>query len=241
MTEDLSPEALAGALPGRPVRTYPALLSTDAEAVAWARAQAPSGAVVVADYQASARGRGGLPWTTRPGRELCFSLILRPAISADDEGWAFVAAALAVVEVLGGDAIVEWPDRVLLDDRIVAEVAGHAGLGAGGVAWLIVNLILYDVQLPRGPLMARLVEAVEAVQRPEAEGLARYREHCATLGRPVVANIAPTWPDGVRIGGTAVSVLEDGALVVERSDTSRVAVRPQHLASLELPDTAPAG
>lgn len=241
MTADLSAEALADAVPGRPLRTYPALLSTDADAVAWARAGAPAGAVVAADYQASARGRGGVAWTARPGRDLCFSLVLRPAISADDEGWVFVAAALAVLEVLGGDATVEWPDRIIYDGRLAAEVAGHAGLGAEGVAWVVVNLLLYDVPAPRGPVLARLAEAVEAVQLPDAEALARFRERCTTIGRDVVAHIAPAWPDGVQIAGTALSVIEDGALVVERSDRSRIAVRPQHLAGLETPEAGSAG
>lgn len=233
MNADLSADALAAAAPGRPLRTYPALLSTDAEAVAWARAGGPAGAVVAADYQASPRGRGGVPWTARPGRDLSFSLVLRPAIAADDEGWVYVAAALAVLEVLGGDATVEWPDQVRLGGRLAAEVAGHAGLGAEGVAWVIVNLLLYDVPAPRGPLLARLAEAVEAVQLPDAEALARFRERCTTIGRAVVAHVIPTWPDGVQIAGTARSVLEDGALVVEQADGSRIAVRPQHVARLE--------
>ncbi len=237
MSDDLSADALAAALPGRAVRTYPAVLSTEADAVAWARADAPAGAVVVADYQASARGRGGLPWTGRPGRDLGFSLVLRPALTPDDEGWVYVAAALAVLAVVDGEATVQWPDRVLSDGRLVADVAGHAGLGAQGVAWVIVNVQLYDVQTPRGPLIAQLAEAIEAVQQPEPEALARFREHCTTVGQEVVAHIIPVWPDGVQIAGTAVSVLEDGALVIERAEGSRVAVRPQHLARLQTPDT----
>ena len=242
MNGDLSVEALADAMPGRPCRTYPALLSTDADAVAWARSGGPAGAVVVADHQAAARGRGGLPWTCRPGRDLGLSLVLRPALAADDEGWLFVAASLAVLAVAGGDAgTVAWPDRVVRDGRTVADVAGHAGLGAEGVAWVVVNLLLYDVDAPRAALLGRLVEAVEDVVEPDAEALARYRERCTTIGRQVVANLIPTWPDGVQIRGTATSVLEDGALVVEQSDGRRIAVRPQHLARLETPDGQPAG
>lgn len=233
MTEDLSAEALAEALEGRPFRTYRALLSTDADAVAWARGGAPAGAVVVADYQASARGRGGLPWTCRPGRDLGCSIVLRPAFTPDDEGWLYVAAALAVLDVLGGDATIAWPDQVLRDARPLADVAGHAGLGAEGVAWAIVNLLLYDVTGPRGPLLARLAEAVERLAQPDDGALARYRERCTTLERPVVAHLIPTWPDGVLIAGTAASVLEDGALVIAQPDGRRIAVRPQHLARLE--------
>ena len=240
MTGDLSAEALAAALPGRPVRGYPALLSTEADARAWARAGAPAGAVVVADYQAAARGRGGLPWTCRPGRDLGFTLILRPAITPDDEGWLYVAACVAVLDVAGGDAVIEWPDRVRRAGEDVAHVAAHAGLGAEGVAWAVVNVLVVDPGPPRGPLLARLVASLEAVQLPSAGVLARFGERCSTLGRDVVAHVIPTWPDGVRLTGTAVGVKEDGALVLEEpAGGRRIAVRPQHLARLETRD-APA-
>jgi BirA family biotin operon repressor/biotin-[acetyl-CoA-carboxylase] ligase len=231
---DLSDAALAAALPGRPVRSYPALLSTEADARAWARAGAPAGAVVVADYQAAARGRGGLPWTSRPGRDLGFTLILRPAITPDEEGWLYVAAGLAVLDVVRGDAVIEWPDRIHRAGEDLAHVAAHAGLGAGGVAWAIVNVLMVDAGPPRGPLLARLVAGLEALQQPSAHELARFQERCATLGRPVVAHIVPTWPDGVQLAGTAVGVKEDGALVLEEPASGRrIAVRPQHLARLE--------
>lgn len=62
LDEDLSPEALSRALPGRPLRTYPALASTAAAAHAWARSGAHEGAVIVAGYQAAPRvGEGGEP------------------------------------------------------------------------------------------------------------------------------------------------------------------------------------
>ena len=234
MTEDLSAEALSAALAGRPYRTYPAVLSTDADAAAWARADGPAGAVVVADYQAAARGRGGLPWSCRPGLDLGVSLLLRPGLAPDDEGWVYVAGALAVLDALGGDGTVEWPDRVVRDGQPAADVAGHAGLGPEGVAWVVVNLLLYEVEAPRGPVIARLADAIEAVQLPDPEALSRYRERCTTLGRRVGAHLIPTWPDGVQVAGTAVSVLEDGALVVEEAQGRRIAVRPQHLARLEL-------
>lgn len=232
LSDDLTPEALAEAMPGRAVRSYQALLSTDADAIAWARAGGPAGAVVAADIQASPRGRGGLPWAPRPGQDLCFSLLLRPGFTADEEGWLFVAAALAVRDVLGAEAV-EWPDRVESDGRHVADVTGHAGLGAAGVDWAVVSVLIHDAQPPRALLIARLAEAIERIQEPDVEVLGRYRERCRTLGREVVAHVIPTWPDGVRIAGTASSVLEDGALVIEQEDGRRIAVRPQHLARLE--------
>jgi BirA family biotin operon repressor/biotin-[acetyl-CoA-carboxylase] ligase len=230
---DLGPEAVADTLPGRPVRTYPAMMSTDADAVAWGRAGGPAGAVVVADYQAAARGRGGLPWTCRPGRDLGFSVLLRPQITPDDEGWLYIAAAVAVLDELGGDAAVDWPDRIERGGHHAADVAGHAGLGADGVDWAVVNVLVVDAPAPRAPLLARLVERVEALQEPDPATLARFLERCRTIGRSVCAHVIPTWPDGVQIRGTAATVLEDGALVIEEPGGRRMAVRPQHLARLE--------
>lgn len=234
VSEDLSIAALAEAMPERPVRSYPALLSTESDARAWARAGGPAGAVVVADYQASARGRGGLPWRCRPGQDLCFTLVLRPALAPDQEGWLYVAAALGVLDVLGEEAIAQWPDRVVHAGTPRADVAGHAGLEAGGVGWAVVNVLVRDTPPPRGPLLADLAAAIERLQEPSPDVLARYRERCETLGRNFVAHLIPTWPDGVQIAGTAVNVLPDGALVLEESPAGRrLAVRPQHLARIE--------
>jgi BirA family transcriptional regulator, biotin operon repressor / biotin---[acetyl-CoA-carboxylase] ligase len=233
MTDDLAPEALLADVPGRPVRSYPAVLSTEAAARAWAREGAPAGAVVVADYQASARGRGGLPWTCRPGRDLGFTLVLRPALAPDDEGWLYIAAATAVLDVLGGSASVRWPDGIERDGRHLADVAGHAGLGSAGVAWAVVNVLVLDAPIPRGRLLARLATAIEDRQEPRSDVLAGYGERCTTLGREVVAHLIPAWPDGVQISGRAAAVREDGSLVIEQADGRRISVRPQHLARIE--------
>src|SRR5207253_2419030 len=83
---DLSPEALAQVIPGRAFRAYPAMLSTESEAAAWARAGAPEGAFVVAGYQASPRGRAGISWQVDHHHDLAFSLILRPQLPALREG-----------------------------------------------------------------------------------------------------------------------------------------------------------
>lgn len=238
LTGDLTAAALAVEMPDRPVRTYPALLSTESDASAWARGGAPAGAVVTADYQAAPRGRGGLPWSCRPGRDLGFSLVLRPPLTPDQEGWLFVAAAVAVLDVLGSDAEVDWPDRIHRGGRTLADVAGHAGLGPNGVDWAVVNVLVPDAGDRRAALLARLAAAVEAVQAPEPDALARYRERCTTLGRQVVARLIPVWPDGVRIMGTAASVVDDGSLVIEQADGRRIAVRPQHLARIDAPAEA---
>ena len=232
LSEDLSIEALGDVLPGRPTRSYPALLSTQAEALAWARADGPAGALVVADYQASPRGRGGLEWHAAPGQSLGFSLVLRPRLAPAREGWLYVAATCALADVLEGG--IEWPDEIRRGGARAGSVGIDVGLGAATTEWAVVNVLVELAPPPRTRMLARIVEAIEARSASPTEVvLADFVRRCDTIGRRVRARMAPLGPGGVVVSGTAVRVLGDGALVLEQDDGRRLAVRPQKLGLLE--------
>ncbi len=232
--DDLTEPALAEALGGRPVRAYPALLSTQADALAWARAGAPDGAVVVADYQAAPRGRGGLPWRVEPGVGLGFSLVSWPARPVEREGWLYTVAVSALADVLGPATEVDWPDTVLVGGRRAAALGVDSDPEGGAqLGWAVTTVLVEDVQPPRGPLLAEVVAAVEdrLAQAPDAVR-ADYRPRCRTLGRQVCARMVPLGPAGPAFTGEAVDAKADGALVLA-VDERRVAVRPQHLGRLD--------
>lgn len=234
---DLSPEQLAADLGGRPVQAYPALLSTEPTAMSWARTGAPAGAVVVADYQASPRGRGGWPWQVQPGRGLGCSLVLRPDLPLEREGWVYVAAAVAVADALDRpEAVFHWPDTVRTGDgAVLARLGAFAELGPQRLEWVVLTLLVEEVAPPRGPLLARLADAVEArLAMPADAVLARYTGHCCTLGQQARARMVPLGPGGPVIEGRAVDVLSDGALVLQTAAGNRVAVRVPHLGLLEV-------
>jgi len=221
------------------VRTYPALLSTEPVAMAWARAGAPTGAVVVADYQASPRGRAGMPWQVELGRGLGFTLLQRPEdLSPEREGWPYVAALLALHDAAGEDAaVLEWPDTMLAPTgAVLARLGIYVELGPGGIQWVSVTVLVEDGGPPRAPLLARLVAAVEhRLAQPPKSVLADYLPRCSTLGRTVRARMLPLGPDGPEVTGAAVDVLPDGALVLLTARGNRVAVLPQYLGLLEAP------
>jgi BirA family transcriptional regulator, biotin operon repressor / biotin---[acetyl-CoA-carboxylase] ligase len=241
MALDLSPEVLVDALPGRPVRTYPALLSTEADAQAWARAGAPGGALVVADYQASPRGRGGLPWQVRPGEGLGFSLVVRPDLAPGSEGWPYVAATSALATLLDGQAT--WPDEVVAGGRRLAAVGVHAGAGDVQADWLVITVLITAAAPPRAPLLRDAVAAIESdLARPAADVLDDYRGRCRTLGRQVRARLAPLSPTATVLEGTATDIRPNGGLVIT-TDVGRAVVPPQDLGVLEVgegPPTPPA-
>ncbi len=242
MTSDLSAEEVARVLGARPVRVYPAVLSTEVDAMGWARGGAPAGALVVADYQASPRGRGGLPWLVEPSKGLGFSLLLRPSsLPPARAGWPYVAASLAIAETLGSVAC-DWPDAVVDPGsrRTLARLGVHVELGPAQTEWVTITVLVEEVRPPRTALLGRLAQALDLALTANPETvLGDYRSRCVTLGRQVRARMIPMGPGGPEVNGQAVDVLADGALVVLTARGNRVAVPPQNLGLLEAPETPP--
>lgn len=231
---DLDRGTLERVLPGRPFRSYPALLSTDSDAQAWARAGAAAGAVVVADYQASPRGRGGKEWTVRPGTGLGFSLVLRPGLPSAREGWLYVPVGSALLDVVPQPASVSWPDEVHGPDRPLARFGIQAETDQHGLRWAVATVLIEDAAPPRAPLLARVVTAIEDRVRAEsAEVLAGYQKRCATLGHRVRARMIPLGPAGTVVTGQATAVLSNGSLVLHTEQGRRVMVHPMELGLLD--------
>lgn len=212
--------------------------------MAWARQGAPAGAVVVADYQASPRGRAGIEWRVTPGDDLGFSVVLQPRLPIDREGWLYTVALCALLDVCGERASVVWPDELYVAGRRAAAVGVQTDPTPGRIRWATVTVLLMGVEGPRGDLLARAVARLEAwLQAPSSEVLDTYTARCATLGQRVRARLIPLGPGGVAIEGEAVACLKDGALLLATDDGRRVAIRPQALGLLErvnAPSTEPA-
>lgn len=256
---DLDRAVLGDLLGERPLRTFPAMMSTEAEALRWAREGAVAGSVVVAGYQASPRGRSGLSYATRfaPGRGLGCSLVVRPELLEDREGWLYPASLLGVLDGLRADGSapdgaaprpLEWPDRIVAregiteHDATIAAIGVHAEPLAERIVWAVITVLVPDLAPPRGPTLARVLAAIEARldQGPNAV-LDAFRPDCATLGRRVAAQILPMGPASPSFVGVAEDLLEDGGLRIATDDGARVVVRPQMLGFLEDPDAGPVG
>jgi BirA family biotin operon repressor/biotin-[acetyl-CoA-carboxylase] ligase len=137
-----------GAKLGGVINSAPTMPSTQTPAKEAARNGAPHGTVFVTDFQNSGRGRRDREWTTGPGMDLTFSLILRPALEPRYAHLLNLAAALSVGNVLekffsgcGGAVGIKWPNDVMAGGKkicgIICETAGagtktdYAVLGIG--------------------------------------------------------------------------------------------------------------
>lgn len=156
MSDDLSAAAIEAAVPGplgRPVRFFRVIGSTNDEALRWAEAGAPEGAVVVADHQTQGRGRWARVWEDRPGSSLMFSLVLRPPDDGEVVSLLTTAAGLACAEgvesATGVGACLKWPNDVTVEGRKLAGLLVESVTRGGKVEVAVVGCGL-NMELPAG-------------------------------------------------------------------------------------------
>lgn len=184
-----------------------------------------AGLVVVAEHQSSGRGRAERTWSSPPRAGLTFSVLLvRPDPVTWLPLWGGLAVARALREQTGVDAVLKWPNDVLVGERkicgLLAEVTGDlVVLGVG------LNVTTRQGELPRPDATSLVLEGstttdrdtvLRAVLRTLTDVLAErssdgYRALCSTLGRRVRLDL----PGGRVVEGTAESVDEQGRLVVD--------------------------
>ena len=227
---------------GRALEVHPVIDSTNARAVALARAGAPEGLVVVAEEQTAGRGRLGRRWHAPAGGALLVSLLFRPSLKpAQAQRVTMVcslAAVAAVEEVCGLRARIKWPNDVVLADAKIGGLLTELGVSAGALAFVVVGIglnvnmdvaTLPDLVTPatslsselgrpvsrRDLLVAFLRRADDLYGRLRGGWSPReaWRDALATLGRQVIV----ATPEET-IHGVAEDVDDDGALLVRTAD-----------------------
>lgn len=115
----------------------------------WLKGEAkgmPNGAIAVTDDQTEGRGRLGRIWSSEPGKDLTFSLLLRSSALTYEAGLLSLTAGLAVAEVLErlpglrGRVRVKWPNDVLIDDKKVCGILLESSSQGEGLEWIVVGI-----------------------------------------------------------------------------------------------------
>jgi BirA family biotin operon repressor/biotin-[acetyl-CoA-carboxylase] ligase len=226
------------------LEVVPSTGSTNADLLARANdPSSPEGQVLVAEEQTAGRGRLGRSWSSVPGASLTFSVLLRPAaVPAARRGWltllAGVAAASAVRSVGGVNAVLKWPNDVLVGDRKLAGILAEQSPDGSAVVIGVGLNVATPQEIPvsatglvatsltaegagavsREDLLLGLLDQLEhwyaafrADPDPERSGLLdAYRALCETLGRTVRVEL----PAGGAVTGTARDIDAEGRLLV---------------------------
>lgn len=213
-----------------PVRVYAEADSTNRLALEWARAEAPHGALVVADSQRAGRGRMNRRFFS-PSGGLYMSLVLDA--SPEHIGHITTLAAVSVcraVESLGGQRLsIKWVNDCLYGGRKVCGILAEGLLQAAVPRCVVgIGLNVGPMQLPEG--LQQSAAALYQVPPPfaleeMAAGIATellsaypkmpahmdaYRVRCVTLGQAVRFVQA-----GQTLEGIAQDVDDSGALLIE--------------------------
>ena len=199
--------------------------STNARARELAARGAPHGTLVTAREQTSGRGRQGRTWIAPPGRALLGSLVLR-----EPPRLLPLIAGIAVAEAVGQEALVKWPNDVLLDGR---KVAGILVEGRPQERWAVLGIGLnvalrksdfppelrgraVSMELESEDIEPTLTAVLHALERwigvPRDQILSAVRDRDALRGHHV------RWADGE---GRADGIDDEGRLLVVTRDGPR--------------------
>jgi BirA family transcriptional regulator, biotin operon repressor / biotin---[acetyl-CoA-carboxylase] ligase len=219
--------------------------STNALALEAARSGAPEGHAILTDRQTAGRGRWGRTWEAPPGTSLLLSVVLRPTVSAAELPLLPLLTGLALLESVephcpGLHVALKWPNDLLVEGRKAAGILVQTTEEGAAVVGVGLNVDWRGHQRPE-PLRHRSTSLAEALaagvpapdrwrllaafigvfgnryrdwQHQPSAFLDAYRARCATLARRVRVQQRA----GPGVEGFAVTVNEDGALMVRRDD-----------------------
>jgi BirA family biotin operon repressor/biotin-[acetyl-CoA-carboxylase] ligase len=231
-------------LPDHQVEVVEEAGSTNALVADRARAGGPEGLVILAEHQTAGRGRLDRTWNTPPRSALTFSVLLRPTVPAASWPWLPLLTGYEVSEALRGagfDAVVKWPNDVLLEERKVAGILVErveTPTGPAAVVGIGINVGMTAEELPvpeatslavvgevpdRTALLGLVLDSLwegyvawQAGGEAATEHLASsYAAVCSTIGREVWVDL----PSGEVLSGAATGVDRSGRLVVEHDGT----------------------
>jgi BirA family biotin operon repressor/biotin-[acetyl-CoA-carboxylase] ligase len=219
------------------------------------------GTAVLAERQLSGRGRQGRMWHSPAGVGLYSFFLLRPALPPKQVQLLTLAVAVAVARTISAQTLlspkIEWPNDILIGGKKVAGILTEAEADAERIAHVVVGMginvshtaadlgrpleaLATSLSLEVGHLVERSALAAqlfadieiwyERLKGRDSSGiLGEWRRHSATLGRRVRVFLGQT-----TVEGTALHVTNEGALLVEQRDGSRMVVHAGDVEDLRL-------
>lgn len=234
---------------GRSLHLFDEIASTNDAALTLASAKAADGTAVLAERQTAGKGRSGRRWDSPPHLNIYCSVILNTFQFSRNPSWMPLVTGLALSEAIQESCAVrlalKWPNDLLCRGKkiggVLCESSSQGQENLTCVVGFGINVNGQGEDFPdelrssatslhqetqkffdRNALVADVFNRLEnwyhAVESGQFERIRQsYTEACATLGRDVRVSCM----DGTTIQGTALSVGQDGALLVSTGRRGR--------------------
>ena len=121
---------------GRTLYCFQVIDSTNSYLLSLARDGAPEGTVVQADFQTAGRGRKERKWHSSAGKNLLFSILLKPELEIDYSKKIVLAAAIILAETIKQylenhnlppvDISFKWPNDLLINGRKLSGILAES-------------------------------------------------------------------------------------------------------------------
>ena len=161
---------------GKEIISYKKVDSTNDVAYGLAENGIREGTVILAEEQARGKGRHGRTWTSPPKSGICLSCILRPEIAPNEIPRITLLAAVAVAKsirrITGLNAMIKWPNDILINNKKVCGILTEMKAEQDSVDFIIlgigVNVNARASGLPKGASsLKEELRSHEAVSRVE--------------------------------------------------------------------------
>lgn len=245
---------------GREIVFYQEVDSTNTQAKLNA-GRYPGGTVFLADTQNGGRGRLGRQWSSVPGKGLWCSILLKPTLEPTVASQFPLLAAVAITEVLrkyGVDAMIKWPNDILVKGRKVCGILTEMGAEVDRINYLVVGFGLnvkqqltdfpaelqsiatsLELELPepveRVQLLCEILLSIEKwylkfLENGFTDILKRWKELNCTLGKETKVSRFNQPP----LFGKALDLNPDGSLVLELPDRQKITILSGEIESRQI-------
>lgn len=118
--------------------------STNVDAKRLAEEGAGHGSVVVADKQNAGRGRRGRTWESPAGKDLYFTILLKPDFAPDKAAGLTLVMALAVTRAIetycGIEAEIKWPNDVVVNGKKVCGILTEMNVETDYIQHVVIGI-----------------------------------------------------------------------------------------------------
>lgn len=129
---------------GETIHRFETTDSTNDRAKELARQGAPEGVVVVSEAQTAGRGRYGRSWESPAGKNLYFSILLRPKMTVEEAPRLTVVSGIAIAKFLRKEiplqATLKWPNDIYYRSRKMGGILSELEIEKEKLSFVVVGI-----------------------------------------------------------------------------------------------------